>query len=126
MSKKQCVFDERLYPVAWRFNAEDCLLSDSEKKQIVLFDSSASEKLWDEFIPSNNLMQFDSTTFRQADSVKLSFSDRAESALAFAQWLKLADAIWFFWSRSSAAMVTRSVFLKAWDDFFTRRMRARY
>ena len=34
MSKKQCGFDERLYPVAWRFNAEDCLLSDSEKNQL--------------------------------------------------------------------------------------------
>ena len=32
MSKKRYQMDENAYPIAWRFNALDCLLSEIDKK----------------------------------------------------------------------------------------------
>ncbi|WP_255309202.1 MULTISPECIES: hypothetical protein [unclassified Gilliamella] len=34
MGKKQLIIDEQKYPIAWRFNAKDCLLSLDEKRKI--------------------------------------------------------------------------------------------
>ncbi|MHA7682469.1 DUF2947 family protein [Cupriavidus sp. PET2-C1] len=118
MSNKPYIFDEKLYPIAWRFNSEDCLLSDNDKKRIVLLDRSTSEKLWDAFIPTKNLIQLSSKTFRQNDKATLSFSNKSESSSFFEQRLELPDFVLFFWGRSTAAMVARSTFLKSWDDFF--------
>ncbi|MGY4817703.1 hypothetical protein ACVNP3_17360 [Pseudomonas chlororaphis subsp. piscium] len=118
MTKKPYVFDEDSYPIAWRFNSEDCLLSDSEKKRIVLFDEFKSEKIWDLFIPTKNLMEIGNTTFKQHEKTTLNFNNKLESSLYFERKIDFPDFIWFFWGRSSAAMVSRSIFLKSWDDFF--------
>jgi hypothetical protein len=38
MTKQPYIVDSEVYPIAWRFNSEDCLLSDQEKQSIVFLD----------------------------------------------------------------------------------------
>lgn len=50
------IFNENLYPVAWRFNSGDCRLSSDEKKKIVLLSGDESEQLWELIFPFDTLM----------------------------------------------------------------------
>lgn len=118
MSKKKYQIDEDVYPIAWRFNALDCLLSESDKKRIVLFESLESQRLWDTFIPVKNLIGLDSDAFKMREKVALDFECKSEPLKFFMGRLSFPDFIWFFWGRSSAGIVPREVFLKSWSDFF--------
>jgi hypothetical protein len=118
MTKNAYFFDVDTYPVAWRFNSNDCLLSDQEKASIILFNEPQSQRLWDAFIPTKNLMELTSNNFKRHEKSTLSFSESAESAEFFKFRLNEAGFIWFFWGGRSAAIVPKDIFIKAWDDFF--------
>jgi hypothetical protein len=118
MTKYSYIFDVDTYPVAWRFNSNDCLLSDQEKASIILFNEPQSQRLWDAFIPTKNLMELTSNNFKRHEKSTLSFSESAESAEFFKFRLNEAGFIWFFWGGRSAAIVPKDIFIKAWDDFF--------
>ena len=113
------IFDETLYPVAWRLNSEDCLLSPDEKRKIVLLNGDESEKLWDLLFPFDMLMNIKPSQCRIIEKTELDFDEVEESAAFFREKLKEVTDILFFWGRRSAAIIISSdVFIKAWDDFF--------
>ena len=118
MSKDAYMIDDDTYPIAWRFNAKDCLLSDKDKKRIVFFDEMQSKRLWGLFIPVDNLMRLDGKDFICHEKTTLSFNGSAESADFFEKRLRSVDFIWFFWGACAAAIVPTEVFITAWEDFF--------
>nr|WP_315447266.1 hypothetical protein [uncultured Pseudomonas sp.] len=96
MSKNKYQIDEDVYPIAWRFNALDCLLSDSDKKRIVLFETLESQRLWDTFIPVKDLMGLDNNAFKLQEKVALDFECKSEPLKFFVERLSFPDFIWFF------------------------------
>ena len=113
------IFDETLYPVAWRLNSEDCHLSPEEKKKIVLLNGDESEKHWDLVFPFDMLMGIKPSQCRIIEKIELNFDEVEESAAFFREKLREVTDIIFFWGRRSAAIViSLDVFIKAWDDFF--------
>lgn len=118
MTKKTYIVDCEEYPIAWRFNSEDCLLSDQEKQSIVFLDEKQSQRLWGIFIPAKNLMELSDKNFVLHEKTILSFSDIEASANFFASRLAHSSFVWFFWSAVAVAIVPLQVFLKSWDDFF--------
>ncbi|MGE6388592.1 DUF2947 family protein [Pseudomonas sp. NPDC078416] len=118
MNKETYIIDCEVYPIAWRFNSEDCLLSDQEKQSIVFLDEKQSQRLWNTFIPAKNLMELSNKNFVLHEKTILSFGDINESKKFFASRLAHSSFVWFFWSACAAAIVPRQVFLKSWDDFF--------
>lgn len=118
MDERPYVFDETLYPVTWRFNAQDCGLSDSDKQQIVLLDKVKSAALWDVHVPVKTLMNLAEKQFQLSEKVTLDFNSPRESSLFFEARLCDCDVLWFFWGRHYAAQVPRDVFIKGWSDFF--------
>jgi len=117
-NKRKFYFDEESYLASWRFNDKDCILSDEEKKRIVLFDESKSAALWDLFIPVKHLMYLEDKHFKLKEKIVLDFDDVISSALFFEKKITFSDFILFFWCRSSSALVAKNLFLKSWDDFF--------
>jgi hypothetical protein len=118
MTEKTYIIDCGVYPIAWRFNSEDCSLSDQEKQSIVFFDEKQSQRLWNISIPVKNLMELSDQNFVLHEKTILSFSKIDESANFFATRLANSSFVWFFWGACAAAIVPRQVFLKSWDDFF--------
>lgn len=118
MTKQPYIVDSEVYPIAWRFNSEDCLLSNQEKQSIVFLDEKQSRRLWNIFIPAKHLMELSDKNFVLHEKTILSFCDVDESANFFASRLSHSGFFWFFWSAVAAAIVPRQVFLKSWDDFF--------
>lgn len=113
------IFDEALYPIAWRLNSEDCRLSPDEKRKIVFLNGDESEKLWEQFFPFDMLMSIKSSQCRIIEKKELDFDEAEESAIFFREKLRGFSDILFFWGRRSAAIVISSdVFIRAWDDFF--------
>lgn len=113
------IFDEGLYPIAWRLNSEDCRLSPDEKRKIVLLNGDESEKLWDQFFPFDMLMSIKPSQCRIIEKMELDFNEAEKSAIFFREKLRGFSDILFFWGRRAAAIVISSdVFIKAWDDFF--------
>lgn len=113
------IFDEALYPIAWRLNSEDCRLSPDEKRKIVFLNGDESETLWEQFFPFDMLMSIKSSQCRIIEKKELDFDEAEESAIFFREKLRGFSDILFFWGRRSAAIVISSdVFIRAWDDFF--------
>lgn len=113
------IFDEALYPIAWRLNSEECHLSHDEKRKIVFLNGDESEKLWDLVFPFDMLMNIKSSQYRIIEKMELDFDEKEESAIFFREKLRGVSDILFFWGRRAAAIVISSdVFIKAWDDFF--------
>ena len=113
------IFDEILYPVAWRLNSEDCHLSPDEKRKIVLLNGDESEKLWDLVFPFDMLMGIKPSQCHIIEKIELDFDEVEESAAFFREKLRGVTDIIFFWGRISAAIIiSLDVFIKAWDDFF--------
>jgi hypothetical protein len=113
------LFDEARYPIAWRFNAADCGLSADDKQRVVLFDQTASQALWERFIPVPSLITELPSLFQCHEKTTVDFARRAESSLFFERRLSPeAELLWLFWGRRCAAQVPRDIFIKCWDDFF--------
>lgn len=113
------IFDENLYPIAWRLNSEDCRLSPDEKRNIVLLNGDESEKLWDLIFPFDMLMSIKPLQCRVIEKMELDFDEAGESAKFFREKLSGVSDILFFWGRRAAAIIISSdIFIKAWDDFF--------
>ncbi|PWV98708.1 hypothetical protein [Mangrovibacter plantisponsor] len=111
-------FDESLYPMSWRFNSDDCHLSDEDKKHIVFLSEHESERLWDLVLPFNILMRMNKTDVTIIDKMELDFDDVDESKVFFQSRLSGVSNLFFFWGRRAAALVSTSVVIKSWGDFF--------
>ncbi|MDK1227718.1 hypothetical protein [Cronobacter turicensis] len=112
------IFDENIYPMAWRLNSDDCRLTPEDKKQIVLLNEEQSDKLWDLLFPFKKLMDIDSSFMAVLEKRELDFDELEESASFFSEKLKDVSTLFFFWGRSDCAIVPSEVFIKSWDDFF--------
>ncbi|MFP1879068.1 hypothetical protein [Lonsdalea quercina] len=118
MNKKLLTLDEKKYPIAWRFNSEDCLLSFEEKREIIFIDEEGSENLWNITFPFDHLMKMDSSFCSVIEKNKLNFDYPKESSLFFKNKLKDISFIFFFWGKKSSAIVPVDIFVKSWGDFF--------
>ncbi|GBU09467.1 hypothetical protein AwWohl_06050 [Gammaproteobacteria bacterium] len=118
MSKNQLILDEEKYPIAWRFNSEDCLLSFDDKIKITFLDKNESECLWNSLFPFDHLMRMDSSFLSIIEKVKLDFCDLEISSVFFNEKLKNTSLVFFFWGKKSSAIVPVDIFLKSWSDFF--------
>ncbi|MDK1704640.1 hypothetical protein OSR40_012930 [Serratia rubidaea] len=118
MNDNTFVFDESKYPIAWRFNSNDCLLPFVDKKRIVLLDEIESRHLWDNIFPFNHMIKLPSSFLSGIDKVELDFDDENQSSIFFIEKLKNIEFIFFFWGRGAGSIVPVDVFLKAWSDFF--------
>ncbi|MFW6577393.1 hypothetical protein [Acinetobacter baumannii] len=67
MNKQSLIFDEKKYPITWRFNSVDCSLSDEDKHKIIFLIQDESKKLWDSLFPFNNLMEIKENYFLLAE-----------------------------------------------------------
>lgn len=67
MNKQPLIFDEKKYPITWRFNSVDCSLSDEDKHKIIFLIQDESKKLWDSLFPFNNLMEIKENYFLLAE-----------------------------------------------------------
>lgn len=90
------IFDEALYPIAWRLNSEDCRLSPDEKRKIVFLNGDESEKLWEQFFPFDMLMSIKSSQCRIIEKKELDFDEAEESAIFFREKLRDFSDILFF------------------------------
>ena len=91
------IFDEALYPIAWRLNSEDCRLSPDEKRKIVFLNGDESEKLWEQFFPFDMLMSIKSSQCRIIEKKELDFDEAEESAIFFREKLRgFSDILFFF------------------------------
>lgn len=67
MNNQTLIFDEKKYPITWRFNSVDCSLSDEDKYKIIFLIKDESKKLWDSLFPFNNLMEIKENYFLLAE-----------------------------------------------------------
>lgn len=118
MSEGLLIFDEEKYPIAWRFNSEDCLLSFEEKKKIIFLDEGESECLWDMIFPFEHLMKMNSSFCSVMEKVELDFDSTKESSLFFKNRLTDVSFVFFFWGKGSSAIVPVDIIVKSWSDFF--------
>ncbi|MDX5631126.1 MULTISPECIES: hypothetical protein [unclassified Brenneria] len=118
MNRKLLILDEKKYPIAWRFNSEDCSLSFDEKREIVFLDEEGSEILWNMVFPFNHLMKMDSSFFSVIEKNKLDFECPKESSLFFKNKLIDISFVFFFWGKRASAIAPVDVFVKSWSDFF--------
>ncbi|ALB61114.1 hypothetical protein AFK62_00595 [Cronobacter condimenti 1330] len=112
------IFDEAIYPMAWRLNSEDCRLPPEDKRKIVLLNEHESENLWDLLLPFKKLMDIHASFMTVLEKKELDFDEVEESAMFFSEKLKGVSILFFFWGRSDCAIVPSDIFIKSWDDFF--------
>lgn len=111
--------NEKLYPMGWRFNTEDCLLSSEEKKSIIMLGGDESEKLWDSIFPFKILMNINSSQCEIIEKRELDFEDVNSERPFFYDKLEACNEVIFFWGRRASAIITApEIIVKAWDDFF--------
>lgn len=67
MNNQALIFDEKKYPITWRFNSVDCSLSDEDKYKIIFLIKDESKKLWDSLFLFNNLMEIKENYFLLAE-----------------------------------------------------------
>jgi|GEM_PF-476938 len=111
-------FDEKLYPMAWRLNSSDCLLSIDDKKRIIFLNEYQSTVLWDIFFPFEYLIKMDPSFISILEKIFIDFDEVNQSSLFFREKLKDNSVIFFFWGRLDCAILPTDIFIKAWDDFF--------
>ncbi|MWP61714.1 hypothetical protein [Gilliamella sp. Pas-s25] len=118
MHKNLFTIDEKKYPIAWRFNSQDCLLSFDEKNRIVFLDTEESSHFWDMIFPFEHLMNINSSCYSILEKITLDFNFPQESSLFFKNKLTDISSVFFFWERKASAIVPVEIFVKAWSDFF--------
>lgn len=87
--------NEKLYPMGWRFNTEDCLLSSEEKKSLIMLGGDESEKLWDSIFPFKILMNINSSQCEILEKRELDFEDVNSERPFFMTNLKLVMKLFF-------------------------------
>ncbi|SQI33980.1 Uncharacterised protein [Leminorella richardii] len=112
------VFNEALYPIAWRLNSKDCRLSADEKGCILLLSAMEAQRLWDATFPFSHLMEMPRSFCDVLEKRVLDFDDVDTSSLFFIEKLQGVDSINVLWGRSAGATLPVDVFIAAWDDFF--------
>ncbi|WP_141675073.1 hypothetical protein [Gilliamella sp. Bif1-4] len=118
MNKKLLTIDEKKYPIAWRFNSKDCLLSSDEKRKIVFLDTEESSHFWDMIFPFDHLIKMDPSFFSTIEKINLDFSCPKESSLFFKKKLTDISLVFFFWGKKASAIIPTDIFVKSWSDFF--------
>ncbi len=118
MNNQTLIFDEKKYPITWRFNSVDCSLSDEDKYKIIFLIKDESKKLWDSLFSFNNLMEIKENYFLLAEKKDLDFDEDDKSRDFFVQKLQPTELLIFFWGRSNCAIIPSSILIKAWSDFF--------
>lgn len=118
MNKNLLTIDEQKYPIAWRFNYDDCSLSFNEKREIIFLDEKESESLWNVIFPFDHLMEMNSSFCSVMEKADLDFNSPKESALFFNKKLEDISYIFFFLGKKSSAIVPVDIFIKSWTDFF--------
>ena len=118
MNNNVSIIDEKKYPIAWRFNSEDCSLSFNEKRKIIFLNEIESEKLWNITFPFDHLMKMDSSFCYVIEKTELDFDCHKESSLFFYDKLVDVSFVFFFWGKRSSAIVPVDIFVKSWGDFF--------
>lgn len=89
------IFDENLYPMAWRLNSNDCRLTSEDKGKITFVNEVESENLWDLFFPFKKLMDIDSSFMSLLDKRELNFEKIEESAVFFSDKLNDISILFF-------------------------------
>lgn len=118
MNKKLLTIDEKKYPIAWRFNSKDCLLSSDEKRKIVFLDTEESSHFWDMIFPFDHLIKMSPSFFSTIEKINLNFGCSKESSLFFKEKLTDISFVFFFWGKKASAIIPTDIFVKSWSDFF--------
>lgn len=118
MNKNLLIIDEEKYPVAWRFNSENCSLSFNEKRKIIFLDEKESESLWNMIFPFDHLMEMNSSFCSVMEKAELDFDCYKDFSSFFHDKLAGISFIFFFWGRRSSAIVPVDIFIKSLSDFF--------
>ncbi|MGE9549000.1 hypothetical protein [Snodgrassella sp. CS2] len=118
MNNKIFTIDEKKYPIGWRFNSKDCILSFEEKKKIIFLDENESSSFWDIIFPFEHLIKMESSFCSIKKKVDLNFEYPKKSSLFFENILKDISFVFFFWSKKASAIVPVNIFIKSWNDFF--------
>ncbi|WP_245136259.1 hypothetical protein [Acinetobacter nosocomialis] len=105
MNNQTLIFDEKKYPITWRFNSVDCSLSDEDKYKIIFLIKDESKKLWDSLFSFNNLMEIKENYFLLAEKKDLDFDEDDKSRDFFVQKLQPTELLIFFWGRSNCAII---------------------
>lgn len=112
------MINESLYPIGWRFNSLDCVLSSQDKNNIIFLLEDESEKLWDTFFPFHILMDINNNHCSIIKKRELDFDDSEASKTFFVNHLEGINLVFFHWGRRASAIVPTNILIKAWDDFF--------
>lgn len=97
MNNQTLIFDEKKYPITWRFNSVDCSLSDEDKYKIIFLIKDESKKLWDSLFSFNNLVEIKENYFLLAEKKDLDFDEDDKSRDFFVQKLQPTELLIFFW-----------------------------
>lgn len=114
------IINEQIYPIGWRFNADDCSMPESDKKNLVFLNEHDSFLLW----KLNFIFDNDTEINLSKDGRYIEILEKSE-ALFFCneKFLFFADVVKekfciFFAGKYCAIMTSAELFLKYWDDFF--------
>ncbi|MFI8147048.1 hypothetical protein, partial [Acinetobacter sp. ABJ_C5_2] len=118
MNRQKLIFDETKYPITWRYNSVDCSLSDEDKHKIIFLIQDESKKLWDFLFPFNQLMEIKENYFLLVEKKDLDFNEELNSRDFFVQKLQATELLIFFWGRNNCAIISSSILIKSWNDFF--------
>ena len=114
------IFDEEIFPDAWRINSTDCRIPENEKKGLIFLTASQSLDLWKRKISEEffHLMKIPIEEKNILKKLTLNFSRNGEGSAFFQQELRRYDLIVFFWGAQSACIVQKNTFVENWTDFF--------
>ena len=112
------IIDEDKYAIAWRFNSNECNLKAEEISEIIFLDKCQSSILWKSIFIFDNLRQINgNNSYYKILSKKQSIFFE-NSSFVFSKFIKQEKIIFFFWGMENSAILSSSIFLKSWDDFF--------
>jgi hypothetical protein len=115
-------FDQTEFFEAWRFNSQDCLLDEREKKELIFLDKKQSLSLWAKqdklFEQYRHLMLIPRERINIVEKATLDFDDIEAGEIFFKKHCNEVSMIIFFWGPQHACIAPFDIFVKSWTDFF--------
>lgn len=118
MNRESFTIDEKKYPIGWRFNSTECILSSEEKKRIIFLDEDESSRFWHMIFPFDHLMKMPPMFCSVTEKIDLDFKNSKQSSFFFENKLAGHSSVFFFWGKIASAIVPVDIFIKSWNDFF--------
>lgn len=80
MNRESFTIDEKKYPIGWRFNSTECILSSEDKKRIIFLDEDESSRFWHMVFPFDHLMKMPPMFCSVTEKIDLDFKNSKQSS----------------------------------------------